>query len=968
MALRKLFCKSIVVMLFLALLLPLSNISTVSAQADQKYQSLALSLDDLPVPLKVEKITWGSETVDTFITIGGDRSELAKLGAKLDDPTEKDIQYMYITGFHHLVRFTVTMKNPKMEQYLDPMWKNCPADVMSSTSFFSKSTSIMIFQDEEKSKEVYNLIYDAIEKRGGIESVVTPIMNIEKLSKTYGEESFGFYTIGNLHRKGTGPFFGFVPTSIPTLGEGELSDYTIAKKGLIFVVLKIKNVLATLVVQWFEDYPQKVEGYIPIDIRQARFNEEATLAFERDINVKDAGLIIAQKWSERLKREIQGQPSASSLRGRVTDGRGNPMPFLQISVRYDGKDYPGPTDIKGDYQVQIPGFTPDPASPKEVMLTADFSYERDGANRFQVCEPRGPAIHFEKRFKLAQEADKTQNIDFGNEAKTKGLGKLAHYAPIYYHLHEAVDFTITELKANVGPVTVRVGGTGGTYYSGSSATIYIDASDASYSSTDRPKNREYHEYAHHIMYSTYGSWPDDPPGTVNHAGYINPSTSDSYCEGFAEFIASAIAKYSGDPSYYNYAGIAYLDFNYEPWDLRGNAEELAAAGVLWDLYDDTKDRGDDISLTLQEIWEVLKDKRNNFFDVYGNFTQKYPDKKEEIDAIFIEHGFFADTDVGNKQWDSLEPLIDTDWNGVHDPGETYVDLAAEYTTTIENGQPVLRMTKRPTWNKGEDVGRASNYERPDRRVAGRIPSAYLKVTDPQVRMYKVTVHINNPQDGQDFSYLVDVREGKIYLMPPPSKVDVTITVEPESQDYVTENLYQTTTAVYLRKFYDTPLNQGYCDTHTFTLKPTGTSLDPPYETFDGAEPTYDTEDKFKKEDTTSPTTKPEPTYTVAFGGFILVIVIIAAIALAVRRRTAPPRKPPPAVPVTLQEAKPPTPQRPAEEMTKCSTCKTLNPPSNNFCKNCGAPLPQHAYCEECGRRIPAGASYCRYCGDKQGVV
>lgn len=60
-------------------------------------------------------------------------------------------------------------------------------------------------------------------------------------------------------------------------------------------------------------------------------------------------------------------------------------------------------------------------------------------------------------------------------------------------------------------------------------------------------------------------------------------------------------------------------------------------------------------------------------------------------------------------------------------------------------------------------------------------------------------------------------------------------------------------------------------------------------------------------------------------------------------------------------------QTSAEQMLPCPSCGALNRATNQFCGKCGGSLQRFAFCEECGRKIPAGAVYCRYCGDKQGA-
>lgn len=93
------------------------------------------------------------------------------------------------------------------------------------------------------------------------------------------------------------------------------------------------------------------------------------------------------------------------------------------------------------------------------------------------------------------------------------------------------------------------------------------------------------------MYCIYGKFPTPPAGAlpeVNHMGFLNPTTADSYTEAFAEFMAAVISDHYGNrwPPYRpDLVGKdASLNDIYMPWDAFGWAEELSIASVLWSLY------------------------------------------------------------------------------------------------------------------------------------------------------------------------------------------------------------------------------------------------------------------------------------------------------------------------------------------------------------------------------------------------
>jgi hypothetical protein len=111
-----------------------------------------------------------------------------------------------------------------------------------------------------------------------------------------------------------------------------------------------------------------------------------------------------------LKREA---PSAIS--GRITDGHNNPMPYMAVSIAYEGRNYEGRTDDGGNYAINIPSLELDQNSPKDGTLSLSLSYVRDGKNYFNVldCIAGNKLVYVEKNFSLETEMDKTQDFDYG---------------------------------------------------------------------------------------------------------------------------------------------------------------------------------------------------------------------------------------------------------------------------------------------------------------------------------------------------------------------------------------------------------------------------------------------------------------------------------------------------------------------------------------------------------------------------
>lgn len=545
---------------------------------------------------------------------------------------------------------------------------------------------------------------------------------------------------------------------------------------------------------------------------------------------------------------VPGGESGGDLSGRITDGHNDPMPYMNVTLEFLGKNYASSTDEAGNYKFSnIAGFTPDAKNPSAGVLTAWATYWRDGENYFAIFDEisQNRQLVLQKKFLLRDSSDKTQNLDFsvpapagvyrakkgepgtanlawlkeGEEiASNSQLTNLYHMAPVYYYTANAVDFDLAILEAEIGyklPVDIYLGGSDGTYYSRPSSSISIDIGDLAYNSQDRPRNREYHEFSHHLLFSQWNGEGLRGANDANHGGFINSDTADSYTEGFAEFMSLVIADYTNNendpaPSHI-YAGFGSLEDNLKPWERRGSMEELAVAGSLWDIYDKANDEGDTVSISIQELWPVLREKRANFLEYAKALKSAFPDKAAGIDKILLAHGFFADSYIGNGVRDQFEPFKDVNGDRNYSIGEYFVDygINASRAAIAYDG-------------KGE-VGRATNYQRPNRGKAVEIPGAFIGVRDRSVSTYEVSIHYGKPSQGTDYSYLVDQRGGMIFVRPLPEGVDATITVRPSSAAYAAGSEYRITAAEYDRKYYAAPESAPNFDSHDFKLTPTGAS-------------------------------------------------------------------------------------------------------------------------------------------------
>ncbi|NTV23042.1 MAG: carboxypeptidase regulatory-like domain-containing protein [Nanoarchaeota archaeon] len=535
-----------------------------------------------------------------------------------------------------------------------------------------------------------------------------------------------------------------------------------------------------------------------------------------------------------VRGNMQPETTDMYIWGTISDADANPMPFVQLIVKAKDEKFTGTTDANGDFQMPLAGIELKEGEELTALFAVDFRYQRDGKTYFVINDLSGNsynevALGRNIKIKGGENLEVHLRIDGSNDpdviTTVSSMDRLKHLSVIYYHMHEAVDFALTVLKANIDyklPVDVFVGNTEGkTHYDMTDSKILISANVASYDAKDRPKNREYHEFAHHIMYTEYGgdfATGRSDPKSVPHEGYLNPNTGDSWTEGFAEFIAIAAAKESGDktPEMYSYWGSLEAN-NYKMWDAQGKYEEFAVASLLWDMYDSTNEKGDALTLTLDEIWSIIRVKRADVFAYYSAFKSAYPRKSKEIDDLFVLHGVFADTTPGNHKLDRNEPWK---WTNRQARQYIFVDLASNDSAKIE-------------WKNGMVIGKATNYERANRTSAVRHDSAYLKVDD-RVDFYLVKVHYTD-NSFQDYEYTVDQREGKIYLTPMPSDSSAVITVVPDSVDYIGEAY--TAGASELNSMIFSAEDEFF-DTHDFKLKATGNHKDARYELYGGVKPDY----------------------------------------------------------------------------------------------------------------------------------
>ncbi|MFQ5941012.1 MAG: hypothetical protein ACE5KA_04865, partial [Nitrososphaerales archaeon] len=115
-----------------------------------------------------------------------------------------------------------------------------------------------------------------------------------------------------------------------------------------------------------------------------------------------------------------------------------------------------------------------------------------------------------------------------------------------------------------------------------------------------------HEYTHY-MQDLYASV--DHYSSMNHGGFSNPTTADSMVEGFADFMSAAISQHYENERAGKFLRHS-LDFNFQVNSPDSLSEELAIAGIFWDLYDDAENDDDEISIGIKKIWRIMSAEYN----------------------------------------------------------------------------------------------------------------------------------------------------------------------------------------------------------------------------------------------------------------------------------------------------------------------------------------------------------------------
>ena len=335
------------------------------------------------------------------------------------------------------------------------------------------------------------------------------------------------------------------------------------------------------------------------------------------------------------------------------------------------------TDDSGKYSFDDPRLHAPGAN--DVSMAAGL---RDEDRTTLISEKGEPVLKAVNVDSAKRAAGEPQDIVFDDVDPESGA-HLRDAAKIYTHTLEAADFasqfsTVQPEDSEIFYDSLGANNAFHNSHSSSNPGMFYGSLASVYDSMEAPTNREYHEYSHHIMNYVFGSMPPKHRTRngawvdVNHGGYANHCSSDSWAEGFAEFMALVINTNTGEPKRcgdepYRYC-VGDSSYDIENDYTPGEAEELAVAGILWDIYDNAQINNDGyqdddyVSVDFPTLWATLTKVRNftNYYagdrssrhiwyvkDLYDALkqdgigqTDSDGNGRNDLDDIFLHHGYY----------------------------------------------------------------------------------------------------------------------------------------------------------------------------------------------------------------------------------------------------------------------------------------------------------------------------------------
>lgn len=487
--------------------------------------------------------------------------------------------------------------------------------------------------------------------------------------------------------------------------------------------------------------------------------------------------------------------------GEVTGVSGEALPHVRLIVT---ASFAGAQTVAADASGFFTWRAPLPAGTESFTLAAEveLAADREGQTLFEVRESAearlvragslirmqlGPedanrseiAIARQLEFKrLAQgwfSADAQGRPD--GYLETTSRDRATGYSDVYRQLWAGwatAEQLFGEGKALLAraPLRAWVDAGGHTRFNGDDGTPDMLLAPADSGHDDGARYAVLHEFGHYFDWATNGGRhrcdydAHIARDHVPHRGYLNPSTAESFVEGFATWFVGEVRRHGPYAQPDRAHLIAEQGSLREPrraYDLGLTSEELAIASVLHRLS--ANDPG--------ATWAALRPDRPHLQAYHAALRAAPPAGFDgpAVDRLFVEFGLYRQP-YGNGEYDSWEPFLDdAPANGSFDPGERWGDLRyaeMERVGLLRELQPGESLAPGQSadaaWTRDPARERHSTAVEPGRRLAfeGELPSA-------------VRVH-SEPDGGTASAYVIALEDGHAPVAVPAGAGDGTLRV------------------------------------------------------------------------------------------------------------------------------------------------------------------------------------------------
>jgi len=319
----------------------------------------------------------------------------------------------------------------------------------------------------------------------------------------------------------------------------------------------------------------------------------------------------------------------------------------------------------------------------------------------------------------------------------------------------------------------------------------------------------WHEFGHYVMAGTFSHLYPHESASRFHGGYSNPTTNDSWGEGFASFFALLV---SVDQKHVRRPVVSvngwYYDFSVAwsmPWSQDGGVsqEEAAVAALLWDLVDTEENE------SVLEASNPSLDRQNVSFQ--SLLTDEKPPRRFR-DRVAVPRRELLAMITGTAAAADAPPGAPSGYGHVFDVKQLHTALRAGGVGAARaSGAPLDALDElfvghgffgdvappNLSWDEGEPVGLTANGAwirtgplelpaRPERRYTPSIPNSYVayeaRTTSGEavaVRRFDVEARYAPPLESHDYSFETWASEpGRLYVVCPNPTIGVSYRIRP----------------------------------------------------------------------------------------------------------------------------------------------------------------------------------------------